>query len=301
MQAKPSELTPMNEVLKHYWASVDSKPAGTPAPEAEAVCQSCNDTGFFTYNNVPVDHPLFGKPQRCDNPDCKAAQEATKRALINFALPDEYRRLTFERWDTEVKHEDQYGKQIAYQAARMFTAEPNHWVSLIEAGRRAGYVFEAPDKVCNSLAFFGVPGMGKTGLVAAMMNDLSRQKIDVLYRRTSDLLIDLQGAFDNRDKAAEANEFGFAQRIQRYQQAGILVLDEWRMENMTPARRQWMEDVVRYRHGHRLPTLFTTNENPSSIYHHWTEQTADVALEMALWIEMKGTKLRQTRNWISDY
>lgn len=302
MQQNPRELTPMTDVLRKYWDSVDSKRAvEQPESLSPDECPICGGAGFFTASNAPVGHPLFGKPQRCTNPDCKAAQDAAKRALINYALPEKYQKLTFEKFEREIPAEAKLGKLIAFHAAVLFATEPDHLVSRDEAAKRAGYVFDPPDKVRNSLAFYGVPGMGKTGLAAAIMNRLVTSKVDVLYRRTSDLFIDLQGAYDNRDKADDAHEVSFAQRIERYRSAGVLVLDEWRMQKQTEPRLQWMEDIVRYRHGHRLPTIFTTNETPDSIYSHWGEQTAEAALEMALWIEMKGTKLRETRNAISEF
>lgn len=299
-----SELTPLSGKLKEYWDQLEAAGVIGSTEAVEEKCPDCGGMGYYR-EEVPIEHPHFGKLLRCLNPDCAAAQEIAKRVLRSFALPDEYQKLTFTRWESEIPPDAKVGKMIAFHAARLFAMHPDHEVSGHEAARLAGYEIDGEDSVRNSLAFFGEPGVSKTGLVASIMNEISAKqrskRIEIVYRRTSDLFIDLQGAFDDREQADAANEIGFTQRIQRYQQADLLVLDEWRMQKMTAPRLQWMEDIVRYRHGHRLPTLFTTNETPESIYAHWGDQTADVALEMAHWIEVKGTKLRRTRSVYREF
>lgn len=294
----------LGEKLAKLWDDIQSRglveSVDVPIQFSYERCPDCQGMGYFRVD-VPVGDPRFGKLQRCTNPDCSAAQEIARRALRNYELPREYQGYCFETWES-IPIQAQIGKLIAFQAAALFAEHPAHEVNGNEAARLAGYGSEGEGVIKNSLAFFGEPGVGKTGLVASIMNEISRRRrVDILYRRTSDLFLDLQSAFDDKEKAEAANELSFSQRIQRYKQAGVLVLDEWRMQKQTEPRLQWMEDIVRYRHGNRLPTLFTTNLDPESIYDHWKPQTADVALEMAHWIEVKGEKLRQTRSVFREF
>lgn len=296
-----SELTPLSRELEKYWASVEKNgPVEIPEVLSADKCPDCGGAGFYTLD-VPTSDPLFGKAQRCTNPDCAAAQEAVKRQIRNYGLKKAYLNLTFETWRKQVPATARPGKELAFHAACLFAEMPDHEMSRDVIAQRANHWFDGPDTVKNSLALFGPVGVGKTGLVAAIMNMLSRKRqAGVMFRRTSDLILDLQGAYDDHEKAKEADERSITERISQYQRAGVLILDEWRMQKMTEPRLQWMEDIIRYRHGNRLPTVITTNLDENSIYNHWTEQTADVALEMAHWIPMGGEALRQTQSVLRE-
>jgi DNA replication protein DnaC len=294
-----AELRLLDPAMMAYWQRLAAEATARvdePTEEerfSESVCPACHGFGFYTLS-LPVGHPQFGKAQRCTNPDCPAAQENTRRAIRNYDLPEAYRELDFSTWQRRVQGGARQGKRIAFEAAVLFATSNPHQVSLAEALEKAGYQPEA-DSLKSSLAFYGPVGTGKTGLAAAIMNTLVRAGKQSLYRRTSDLFLDLQDAFNDND-----TESSFAERLQKYQHANVLVLDEWRVAKQTDARLQWMEDIIRYRHGHRLPTVITTNLDPDSIYSHWTEQTADVSLEMAHWIEVGGEKLRRAIGGFSE-
>ena len=286
----------INEAVTQYWATLKAEnPRPVEAkPEAETNgCPVCGGIGWFVWD-VPSSDPRFGKSQRCTNPQCKAANDLADRTLRNYELPKSYRKLTFAGWKS-LPDELKKGKHAAYHAALAFVKHPQHMVNLRAACEKKVIGWETlADDERNSLVFHGPMGVGKTGFCAAVMNALSaRGYRGILYRRTSDLLQDLQDAYEDKDKATEAREMSFAQRLGRYQQASILILDEWNVEKRSEFRLQCMEDIVRFRHGHELPTLVTTNLSKDESYTHWSERTADVLAEMAHWVPVGGERLRK--------
>lgn len=286
-----SELTSMGD----YWAGLRDEIAAkariVPDDPQRSVCPICGGIGWFTYSNVPVGHPLFGKPQCCTNPQCEAGQARAERALKNYELPKNYRKLTFAGWEA-LPDELKEGKWAAYLAARAFAQHPQHWVNLRETYRDILDIWQnAPDVAKNSLVFYGPMGVGKTGFVAAIMNEGSQKgETGILYRRTSDLIEDLQAAFDDRE--SEQGEMSLARRMGRYKTARVLILDEWNLKKYTDFALQKMEDIIRYRHGNEMPTLITTNLTPDAFADNWTERTVDVLFEMAHCIPVDTPKLR---------
>lgn len=285
--------TKLQQEYERLFGEIDFN-AELPIEEPVYACNVCYDRGWFIFD-VPQGHALFGKAQDCDNPDCAAGQERIARRMKNYDMPKRYRELTFERWEA-LPDEQKKGKFAAYFAALAFVEQPEHMVKLssVLKAQRINKWEEFSDEAKNSLVFYGPMGVGKTGLCAAVMNRLSAQGYQgILYRRTSDLMQDLQDAFNDKDKASEAGEMSFLARIGRYKNAKILMLDEWNIENVTDFRRQSMEDIIRHRHGRDLPTLITTNLTKEQAYTHWSERTADVLAEMAHWVPVGGVKLRK--------
>lgn len=255
-------------------------------------CPICQGAGWFVYT-VAIDDPLFGKPQKCTNPGCDKANRLAEQRLVNYDLPASYRRLSFDTWKA-IPQTYRSGKTAAYLAAVEFVNHPQHYVNMRETCQGKVRDWEKlPEQYKNSLVLYGPMGTGKTGLVACIMTALSRTGYTgILYRRTSDLFIDLQSAYNDRDKADDVREKTYDQRLAQYQKATILILDEWGINNMSDFKKQAMEDIIRYRHGHELPTLITTNMSREESYKRWSEQTADVLAEMAHWILLEGAKLR---------
>jgi DNA replication protein DnaC len=304
MNRQNSDLRPLDQTtLSRYWESVKAKHGDAPPVDEEEstiTCPSCGGLGYYTLA-VPVNHPDFGKFKVCDYPGCAAAEAILLRRLKNYELPKEYGKLTFATWEA-LPPEVRQHKEIAYFAARAFCEVPEHMVNLAQCAELAGYAYDGKlDYARNCLVLYSTVGMGKTGLVAACINRLAELGgSGSLYRRTSDIFDDLQDSFNDRTQALEGNEQTFSQRFQRYKRADILFLDEWRMAKLSDFRLQTMEDLIRYRHGHDLPTVITTNLTPDNVYSHWGEQTADVVMEMAHWIQLSGIKLRQTMRGVVE-
>lgn len=257
--------------------------------QAQAVeCLTCDGRGVVVGSNLPIDHPKFGKFLPC--PDCEAGQRRIDRAwearLTNSGLPAHYQVLTFQSWD-DLPEELRGDKWIAREIAARFVTSPEHYTVL-------GDVYDEFDishsgvwalyKPRNSLVFFGPLGVGKTGLAAAIFNAMLAGGKNVLYVRAHDMIADVR-----KDEFQEGEEGGRV--IRAIQEAAILMIDEANMQKYSPYSRQVMENVLRYRHGHRLPTVVTTNLDREGFLDAWGDR-CEVLAEMAHWVPVLGVKLR---------
>lgn len=258
-----------------------------PCPACRHTCQLCGGVGVVRYN-MPANHPQFGKLFPC--PKCdegKRMEVAMQRAELSRAqLPDEYKKLTFRRWD-KLPASLRAGKQIARHAAELFAqaSQQNFYVRLSDAFARAGQPFTGEDSRRNSLVLQGDVGLGKTGLAAAMMNALVPLGAEVLYTRARDLIRDVQDTYSNDDRRT-------ADVISTYQRVRILVIDEFNLQKGSEDRLDIMEEVVRARHGNSLPTVFTMNIDRDQLEKDWGIRTATVVRAMAHWFTLTGLPLR---------
>lgn len=267
-------------------------------------CPVCSDRGVIGVE-VPVTHELFGKTFECPNPNCRVRNEnrANRRikSLKGADIPAKYRRLSFETWDKELSAEEKTGKWKAYLACRMFAAAPDHYVSMEQVYRRFKQNWEyAHDHVRNSLILSGSVGLGKTGLVACVYNDLKRCNEPVLYIRTQDLIASVQSRYSRFDDRRPLDQMSSDDLIDYVKTTHILILDEFGLENATDDRREIVEKIIRYRAGQELPVIVTTNSNRQQMREEWGDKTVDVLLEMGHWITVDGVKLRDTAEQIAN-
>lgn len=262
--------------------------------ETTYQCETCQDLHMIRYS-VPIDHPKFGKLFPC--PDCEGGRALEDRRiqtkLSETKLPKGYQNLTFETWD-ELSQEEKRGKGLALNSAKLFVQAESHYVSLAEAYRLCGRDLDATDAVRNSLIFQGVPGLGKTGLAAAIVNALMAQNKQVLYIRTQDFIEALKQSFD-RDKRSNDGEDKTQAIIDTVKQHPRLVLDEFNMSAVNEWRQEQIENIVRYRYGNALPTIFTCNATEDELERQWGIRTTSVLFTMAHWIPMGGVGLRDLR------
>lgn len=257
------------------------------------TCETCQDMHMIRYA-VPVDHPQFGKMFPC--PDCAGGRALEDRkiqaTLAETKLPKGYQNLTFETWE-QLSDEEKRGKYLALNSAKLFVKSDDHYVSFAEAYRLCGRDLGAVDAVRNSLIFQGLPGLGKTGLAAAIVNTLMAQGKRVLYIRTQDFIEALKQSFD-RDKK-DGSEEKTQVIIDTVKQHPCLVLDEFNMNVTSDWRQEQIENIVRYRYGNALPTVFTCNADADELERQWGIRTTSVLFTMAHWIPMGGNGLRDMR------
>ncbi len=274
-------------------------------PEAP-VCPTCGNAGFvlaltgYTPEGVPIKNTLA-----CPAKACPAAAEQRKsryQLLIQRSrMPAEYAALTFEAWENLIANHRDYmaGKWDAYGAARAFVAarHSGFWFGLGDAARAVGLPFdprfEAGDK--NSLVFSGVNGVGKTSLAASIVRALLDDEIPAMYVRVADFLAAVKERFDRRD----SYEFDYGdsdqQIIRTFQDAPVLVWDEFGLKQYTEWRLDTVEQVIRHRYSHQLPTIFTTNLSYEGLASDacWQKQIGHAVHGMAHWFEMGGKELRR--------
>ena len=262
------------------------------APESPPLvqCGTCGDVGVVKYN-VPFDDERFGKFFPCPERGCRAGQEYRQRVLDNrvkhSGLPPVYAALSFETW-TKLPAQQREGKALAYAACQLFTERADHTFSIAEAAERIDQPLPDQTRRKNSLMLHGPVGMGKTGLIACVVNALLEAHEPVLYVRARDLIANVQDRYRTQERPT-ADEM-----LATFKTAPVLVIDEFNLANNTEDRREIVETVMRYRHAYSLPTLMTANVNQADFARDWGERTADVVIHIAHWILVGGRKLRAT-------
>ena len=102
----------------------------------------------------------------------------------------------------------------------------------------------------KGLYLHGSFGSGKTYLISAMLNELSKKNVDITIVYYPELLRNLKEAF----------ETDFASRVNKLKKTSILFLDDIGAEAVTPwARDEILGTILQYRMDAELPTFFTSN------------------------------------------
>jgi DNA replication protein DnaC len=215
----------IGDTLKNLNIQITPKSTGTDSDTSPKwQCEICHDAGYYILE-VPVDHPQFGRPQKCS---CRRARDEARKAddlrkLSNLHLMSH---LTFDNFDATVP-----GVEQAFHAAREFARNPDGWLLLR-----------------------GSIGSGKTHLaVATALDMIERYESPVLFMVVPDLLDHLRSTFD------PAKSVGYDERFEQVKTASILILDDLGTENATPWAREKLFQIFNYRYNEQLPIIVTTN------------------------------------------
>lgn len=239
-------------------------------------CEFCNNTGYII-KDVPHQHPDFGRAVPC--PKCDIGKNLQRmileRRFKSSGLPTRYQLFSFESF-MALPAPAQDGKLEAYEAAYQFASHPYQQVKIDGISR-------------NSLVFYGILGTGKTGLASCAFNSLQARGCEVLYMRVDDVMVSLR---DTWRGGADESE---AERLQRFQQVNILLLDELQGNdsfNIPAHQKSYMESIIRVRNANQLPTLITTNMRPIDVVEIWGDRMAEALFEMAHFVLVDGISLR---------
>lgn len=277
-------LRAMSQINPDEWEPLNLEPVYN--------CQTCHDRHYVSYD-VQYGDERFGKLFPC--PDCAGGQALYERRwksrLLGAELPTEYQSLTFESW-LSLPPEMQQGKMLALACAQLFVQSPDRSVSLQTAFQLAGRQLDV-DIVRKSLIFQGLPGIGKTGLAAAIVNELLAQNQSVLYIRTQDFIESVKDSFKGSRKDGDDTQ----SIIDVVKTAPTLILDEFNVTIDGEWRQEIIENVIRYRYGNSLPTVLTCNATRTELEHQWGIRTTNVLFAMAHWIPMGGESLRDLRQY----
>lgn len=103
----------------------------------------------------------------------------------------------------------------------------------------------------KGLYLHGSFGSGKTFLICAMLNELSKKCKDIKVVYYPELLRSLKESFDKTD---------FGDRMAKLKYAKILFLDDVGAESVTPwSRDEILGTILQYRMDAKLPTFFSSN------------------------------------------
>lgn len=282
--------------IKFNWSADVTEP-----PARVVVCTTCGDTGFVVVGQWNEGRTHYSEqalpcPEQC--PTVRRNLESRYQKLISQApLPVEYRDMTIDAWiDLTRRGNLMAGKWLGLGAAIVFAenAAIGHWFRLEDAYAAVNVQAEVPNShIKNSLILAGRPGVGKTSLAAAIVNELHAKQIPALYERVSNILDALREPFN----AAGEREYGYGvteqQILRTFSHAPVLVLDEFNLGRVSDYSRQRLEDIIRHRMMYQLPTVMTTNLSFDDFNNHWGERVGHAVQGMAHWIIVGGVELRR--------
>ena len=210
----------------------------------------CDGLGWVP--GQPRMHPLGYECQtmrRC--PACAEARtkvrlaRRTARISQECGLSGPQRAKRFENFETYAV--DGRGNHDALRWSREFAANPGQtW-----------------------LVMPGLPGTGKTHLLAAIGNELAARGIPVLYAYVPKLLNWLRDGYRHQQASLWGDVGGededFQRRFRRVMEVEVLLLDDLGAQQDTPWVREQLETIFDHRYSNQLPLAVTTNDDPSRI------------------------------------
>jgi DNA replication protein DnaC len=194
-------------------------------------CRICGGVGFLR-QDLPVDHPEFGKLQVCS---CREGQikKQVREGLYKLSNLEELTHLTFENF--EVRGQIGLGPAQADSLERAF----NHAQQFAR-------------KLEGWLVLQGPYGCGKTHLAAAVANFVVDVGIPTLFLTVPDLLDNLRFSYNNPEAT-------FEERFEDIRKVPLLIMDDFGTENATSWAQEKLFQILNYRYINNLPLLITTN------------------------------------------
>jgi DNA replication protein DnaC len=225
-----------NEQAQQQDGLPDRASGGTDAAAA-VECPLCGGLGF-TREDVPVDHPHFGKlfPCRCKLAEIEAQRMERLRALSNL---EHLAHMTFETFVPDVPgltSERAATLRLAFDTAWQYAANPRGW-----------------------LVLFGGYGCGKTHLAAAIANHVIQQGKPVLFVVVPDLLDHLRATFGPNSPVS------YDERFEEVRNAPLLILDDLGTQSSTSWAQEKLFQILNLRYNARLPTVITSNHRLEEI------------------------------------
>jgi len=189
-------------------------------PESHVTCPTCHDTGWT---------PSSATPPRMVRCDCRLAHQV--RALMAAAgLPSRYARTGFDGF-------------LLYDNERLVRA--------LEASRRFAAAFPA---VTRGLCFIGPPGIGKTHLAAAILQDvIPRTRAVARFYDVRDLLRQIRETYTPGAAASEMHI------IREVIAADLVVFDDLGSEKPSEWVSETLTLLVNGRYNAQRATIVTTN------------------------------------------
>ena len=229
-----------------------------------AVVEPCTDCGRPVTREMPEDlRPAFAKLLRSLRPFCvECVDRAEERERTPDRCAERIKRSGIPRTLMGKRLSDDEGNHDALELVRCWLHEDD-WMP-------------AP-------AFWGLPGRGKTHLLAAVcVRVILDYNKPTLFCSARGLLRQLQ----RFDAEAEAT-------WQRARAIRVLALDDLGAEQATDWRHDQIAELIDERYERGLPTVIATNYPPSMWSDVMDERTASRLRGMVLPVELKGNDRRQ--------
>lgn len=223
---------------------------------------NCGGAGFIGFD-VPYGHPNFGKAVPCQCTKDKAMQTSEQRLA-------------------------EYQKQMS-RTEQTYTLK--NWIGSDEHAREAAQ--RAVAQAFGIKVFVGDYGVGKSGLLTAIVNTFHQRHIEARYCVLNKLLSELRAEYRTNDLAS------FDRALEALCSVRVLAIDE--LSAFKPT--EWAENVLRtliderYRRWDELLTIIGTNELPDAESAIGSRLNDKRASEI---IRVKGVDLRPLAEELSD-
>jgi DNA replication protein DnaC len=228
--------------------------SSTSAPQEP--CPICGGLGYVR-EDVPVDHPHFGKLFACR---CKLAELEQRRLahLRSLSNLGQLSHMTFETWVHEryrLPEKKLHSLEYAFSVAERYAQNPEGW-----------------------LIFLGQYGCGKTHLAAAIANRCLEAGRPVLFVVVPDLLDHLRATY------SPSSPVRYDERFDEVRSAPLLILDDLGTQNATPWAGEKLYQILNHRYNARLPTIVTSNQRLDEIDLRIRSRLVDPALSVVVHI-----------------
>jgi len=241
-------------------ANGGSTPNPTPdaaLDEDDGVCARCGGAGFVR-KAVRLGHPDFGKAFPCE---CVADEREDQRLarLQRYSNLGPLARLTFADLSPRGRspnpsHQEHFARAV--EAARSFAEQPEGWLVLT-----------------------GPSGCGKTHLASAIAGRCIEGGTPALFMVVPDLLDHLRSAYQPGSDVAYDDLFELVRT------APVLVLDDLGVQSSTPWAEEKLFQLINHRYNAQLPTVFTTNLDPTQFDARIQSRLTDGTLSRVHYLE----------------
>jgi len=265
-------ITDLNEIQRRVYYDIDQNGGCDGQPWSP-----CQGMGWVTVN-VPIGHPAFGVAFRCLCQQQKAFAWHKAALHKKLGLPIHYQDCTFEYLNPKVHPEKAKAWLAAKEIAAGQTLSGKVWLTLS-----------------------GEPGMGKSGLAAAIVQERISHDVPCMWIDFNEFLSDVYRAQarqfdrDNGDPEAPANPYKFVDEVGR---VPLLVLGCFghmnRERPLTDYQRDQTYNVIRARYENRLPTVITTNLDYEGLLRVFGSRIPPRIAEMSAFIGIAGQDFRMS-------
>lgn len=219
----------------------------------ERICPVCKGMGFLAYD-VDIHDPRFSQIRPC--PTCSGdKQQQYLRQLCGLTGEMLDWNLSNTRLTTD--------NQTAVWAAERAIAEPKYMLTLQ-----------------------GEPGVGKTRLLAVIVNEARHAGRTAVYTTTAELMDHLRAAY------APQSSVTFDGLLDKLTTCTVLCLDEFDRWSPTPWAQEKFFELIekRYRAGEKQLTCFATNAELDDLPQYITSRLQDRRCQF---IHMTGPDMRR--------